>query len=61
METLLIMPALGFCMYMLALTIVNMSMGVYLFGPLVLILGCLLCRATNWMTKEDEENEDAAD
>jgi hypothetical protein len=53
MPVLLILPALGFCMYMLALTIVNMSMGVYIFGPCVLILGNALCRATN-RTEEEE-------
>jgi hypothetical protein len=56
MNTLLILPALGFSMYMFALTIVNMSMGVYLFGPCVLILGIALCKATN-----KTEEEDAAD
>ena len=54
---LFILPALYFCIYMLALTIVNNSMGVLLFGPCVLILGNALCKHTNWMTNEEEGDE----
>jgi hypothetical protein len=58
MISLLIAPLLVYCAYMLALTWVNESIAVFLFAPLVLILTNALCKATNWMDKEDE---DAAD
>ena len=47
MPVILILPSLMFCIYMLALTIVNESMGVLLFGVLVLMLGNALCTRTN--------------
>ena len=52
--TLLVVLLLGYCIYMLALTIVNESMAAMLFGVLVLVLGNALCKATNWMDKEKE-------
>jgi hypothetical protein len=57
MPTILIIPLLGYCIYLLALTIVNESAGVWLFGVLVLVLTKRLCKATNWMDKETEEKE----
>ncbi len=56
MHILLIIPLLGYCMYMLALTIVNESMACWLFGFGVLLLGNKLCRATNWIKDDDSEN-----
>ena len=52
-----ILLALFFCIYMLALSIVNNSMGVFLFGTGVLILGTALCKRTNWMDKEEGDEK----
>lgn len=57
MKLVLIIGLLGYSMLMLAQTIVAESMGALLFGVLVLVLGNALCKATNWMDKETE-NED---
>ena len=54
MPTILIIPLLGYCIWLLALTIVNESVGVWLFGVLVVILTNALCKATNWVDKEEE-------
>lgn len=58
MKTLLIILLLGYCIFMLALTIVNESTAMLLYIVLVWVLGRALCKATNWM---DKENKDAAD
>jgi hypothetical protein len=58
MKVLLIIPALLYCILMFSVTYVNESIGVYLFGTLVLVLGSALCKATNWMDKEEEDAPD---
>ena len=54
MPTILIIPLLGYCMWLLALTIVNESAMCYLLGVIVMVLTSALCKATNWMDKETE-------
>jgi hypothetical protein len=57
MLSILIAPLLVYCVYMLAVTWVSDSIAVFLYAPLVIILTNALCKATNWMDKETE-NED---
>ena len=57
MPTILIVPLLGYCMWLLALTIVNESALCYLLGVVVVVLTSALCKATNWMDKETESDD----
>ena len=56
MSVLLILPLLGFWIFLLAEALANERGIAWLYSVLVLVMGNALCKATNWM--DEEKNED---